>query len=188
MSEQKLLNNRCPQCGEKLRVKKGIYYTFTTCSACKLRLAWPKEPHGDKNEPVFLADRSGFLERTVFENGIRLAGYSYFHQALVPYIGMTVLVKAKPFGVDVFDEKKALICADLSHEWFRDSSEKLPDVFYADIRVTAYKDPEGAVRLSKMYKAMMDKPAPSFRSTCENARAHPYHGQVAAMRKLRGAK
>ena len=41
MSEPKLLKNTCPQCGGKLHVKKGIFFTFTTCQQCKARYAWP---------------------------------------------------------------------------------------------------------------------------------------------------
>jgi len=40
MSEPKLLHNTCPQCGGKLHIKKGGFFTISTCSSCAMRLVW----------------------------------------------------------------------------------------------------------------------------------------------------
>jgi len=107
MSEPKLLNNTCPQCGGRLRVKKGAYFTFASCSWCNIRIAWSKD----------LKSPGCFQVRTVTKEGVRLGGHFYFDDCLLPYIGERVLIKARPFGVDVYRMNQKLICSGLPYEW-----------------------------------------------------------------------
>lgn len=74
MSEPKLLKNTCPQCGGKLRVKKGIFFTFASCVQCKTRLAWLEGRAPQHQTPAygieewFKADLPGYLSSCCVTN------------------------------------------------------------------------------------------------------------------------
>lgn len=98
MSEPKLLNDRCPLCGGKLRVKKGMFFTYTGCKKCG-------------SNAVITGEHT--FKRYVFENGVRYLGKTYFHDSLLKYRGQIVTIKVNESSIDIYDKRGQIICVGL---------------------------------------------------------------------------
>lgn len=93
MSEPKLLKNTCPQCGGKLRIRKGEFFTFSYCQQCKSRKASIRISPASKQHLISLEQH--FKQMDVFVAKVR-AGEKV---ECVPYHGQEVAMR-EPRGAE----------------------------------------------------------------------------------------
>jgi hypothetical protein len=55
----------------------------------------------------------GYVDAHVIRSTVHIGGETYFHTLLAPFCGQLVKVERTESGVNVFDQKQCLICAEL---------------------------------------------------------------------------